>query len=183
MLGRKLKQGKSTEVYECVWMGTCVWMGVSVCVFLLYRGGGIREIFPRKVTFKQRPEYSEKLSSRQWKLLSRVQLFAIPWTIQSIHGILQTSILEWVAFPFSRGSSQPRNRTQVSHIAGGFFTSWARREAHPGRGHSICKGPRRKDTPRRRARAQWAMGREMKVGLREEGGRQDLGSLGKQPAF
>ena len=35
---------------------------------------------------------------------------------------------EWVAFPFSRGSSQPWNRTQVSHIAGGFFTSWARWE-------------------------------------------------------
>ena len=34
-----------------------------------------------------------------------------------------------VAFPFSRGSSQPRDRTQVSHIAGGFFTSWATREA------------------------------------------------------
>ena len=31
----------------------------------------------------------------------------------------------WVAFPFSRGCSQPRNWTQVSHIAGGFFTSWA----------------------------------------------------------
>ena len=38
-------------------------------------------------------------------------------------------ILEWVAFPFSRGSSQPRDRTQVSHIAGGFFISWATREA------------------------------------------------------
>ena len=38
-------------------------------------------------------------------------------------------ILEWVAFPFSRGSSQPRDGTQVSHIAGGFFTSWATREA------------------------------------------------------
>ena len=38
-------------------------------------------------------------------------------------------ILEWVAFPFSRGSSQPRDWTQVSHIAGGFFTSWATREA------------------------------------------------------
>ena len=36
---------------------------------------------------------------------------------------------EWVAFPFSRGSSQPRHQTQVSHIAGGFFTSWAIREA------------------------------------------------------
>ena len=43
--------------------------------------------------------------------------------------ILQASILEWVAFSFSRGSSQPRDRTQVSCIAGGFFPSWATREA------------------------------------------------------
>ena len=40
-----------------------------------------------------------------------------------VHGILQARILEWVAFPFSRESSQPRDRTQVSCIAGGFFTS------------------------------------------------------------
>ena len=46
-----------------------------------------------------------------------------------VHGILQARILEWVAFPFSRGSSQPRDRTHVSCIAGGFFTSWATREA------------------------------------------------------
>ena len=39
--------------------------------------------------------------------------------------IPQARILEWVAFPFSRGFSQPRDRTQVSHIAGGFLTSWA----------------------------------------------------------
>ena len=39
-------------------------------------------------------------------------------------------ILEWVACPFSRGSSWPRNRTGVSCIAGGFFTNWAMREAH-----------------------------------------------------
>ena len=39
------------------------------------------------------------------------------------HGILQARILEGVAFPFSRGSSQPRDQTQVSHIAGRFFTS------------------------------------------------------------
>ena len=38
------------------------------------------------------------------------------------HGILQARIWEWVAFPFSRGSSQIRDRTQVSHIAGRFFT-------------------------------------------------------------
>ena len=47
----------------------------------------------------------------------------------TVHGILQGRILEWVAFPFSRGSSQPRDRTQVSCTIGGFFTSWATREA------------------------------------------------------
>ena len=41
-----------------------------------------------------------------------------------VHGILQVRILEWVAFPFSRVSSQHRDWTQVSHIAGRFFTSW-----------------------------------------------------------
>ena len=41
----------------------------------------------------------------------------------TVHGILQARILEWVAFPFSRGSSQPRDQTQVSRIADGFFTS------------------------------------------------------------
>ncbi|CAM9452049.1 unnamed protein product [Rangifer tarandus platyrhynchus] len=41
----------------------------------------------------------------------------------TVHGIFQARILEWVAFPFSRGSSQPRDGTQVSHIVGGFFTS------------------------------------------------------------
>ena len=41
----------------------------------------------------------------------------------TVHGILQAGILEWVVFPFSRGSSQPRDRTQVSRIVGGFFTT------------------------------------------------------------
>ena len=44
-------------------------------------------------------------------------------------GILQARILEWVAMPSSRGSSQPRDQTQISRIAGGFFTVWATREA------------------------------------------------------
>ena len=47
----------------------------------------------------------------------------------SVHGILQVRILEWVAIPFSRGSSQPRNWTGVSYIAGGYFPAWATREA------------------------------------------------------
>ena len=40
-----------------------------------------------------------------------------------VHGILQAKILEWVAFPFSRGSSQPKDQTQVSCVTGEFFTS------------------------------------------------------------
>ena len=43
----------------------------------------------------------------------------------TVHGILQARILEWIAFPFSRASSQSRDGTQVSHIAGGFFISWS----------------------------------------------------------
>ena len=64
----------------------------------------------------------------KWKSLSCVWLLATPWTV--VHGILQTRIPEWVAFPFSRGSYQPRDRTQVSRIAGRFFTSWAIQGSH-----------------------------------------------------
>ena len=46
----------------------------------------------------------------------------------TVHGILQARILEWVAIPFSRESSQTRDQTQVSCIAGGFFTIWTTRE-------------------------------------------------------
>ena len=49
----------------------------------------------------------------------------------SVHGILQARILEWVVISFSRGSFQPRNRTQVSCTAGRFFTLWATRETPP----------------------------------------------------
>ena len=62
-----------------------------------------------------------------WNSLSRIRLYATPWTI--VHGILQIRILEWVAFPFSSGSYWPRNRTGVSCITGGIFTNWAMREA------------------------------------------------------
>ena len=52
-----------------------------------------------------------------------------PWTITHQAplslGSLQARTLEWVAMPSSRGSSQPRDRTQVSHLAGRFFTHWA----------------------------------------------------------
>ena len=55
--------------------------------------------------------------------------------VSSVHGILQARLLEWVAISFSRGSSQPRNQTQVSCTAGRFFIDWATREALIRLGH------------------------------------------------
>ena len=52
----------------------------------------------------------------------------------SVHEILQARILEWITMPFSRGSAQPRDWTQVSCIMGGFFTLWATREGPLGVG-------------------------------------------------
>ena len=56
------------------------------------------------------------------------RLFVIPWISppgSSVHGILQARVLVQGAIPFSRGSSRIRDQTQVSWIAGGFFTIWA----------------------------------------------------------
>ena len=63
----------------------------------------------------------------KWKSLSCVWLCdPMDYTV---YRILQDRILEWVAVSFSRGSSEPRDQTQVSHVAGGFFTSWSTMEA------------------------------------------------------
>ena len=65
-------------------------------------------------------EFSVPLFVTQWAAACQAPLSM---------GILQARALEWVAMPCSRGSSQPRDQTHVSHIAGGFFTNWAIREA------------------------------------------------------
>ena len=66
------------------------------------------------------------------QVLSHVRLFCNPWTVAHqaplSMGILQARILEWVAMPSSRGSSQPKDQTQVSCTAGVFFTICATRE-------------------------------------------------------
>ena len=71
-----------------------------------------------QLSYEGSPRKSSVMSDSLW-----------PHGLYPVHRILQARILDWVAFPFSRGSSQPRDRTQVSHIAGKFFTSWASREA------------------------------------------------------
>ena len=77
-------------------------------------------------------------SSASYKVKVKVKVIqscSILWDSMAyiVHEILQARILEWVAVPFSRGSSQSRDGTQVSGIAGRFFTSWATMEAHPTR--------------------------------------------------
>ena len=63
----------------------------------------------------------------------------------SVHGILQARILKWVAIPFSRGSSWPRDQAWVSHTAGEFFTVWGTRGAHEY--HSVYSIPSSGDLP------------------------------------
>ena len=79
---------------------------------------------PRPATLRRRVCVCESLS--------HIRLFVTPWTWgckpwsllgSSVHEILQARILERVAISFSRGSSQPRDRTRVSCIAGEFFTA------------------------------------------------------------
>ena len=75
--------------------------------------------------------YIVRIVSRKYAVLcaetlNHVRLFVTPWTVACqvplSMGILQERILEWVAMPYSRGAFQLRNQTQVSHIAGRFFT-------------------------------------------------------------
>ena len=75
--------------------------------------------------------FSHILRTWKWKLSHSVQLFATLWAVVcQTPPPLEARILEWVAIFFSRGSSQPRNWTKVSCIAGRFFTIWATRESH-----------------------------------------------------
>ena len=65
----------------------------------------------------------------------------------SVHGIFQAIVLEWIAISFSRGSSQPRVRTQVSRIVDTRFTVWATRKVHyycliPGHFYHLKRNPR-----------------------------------------
>ena len=82
----------------------------------------------------QRGNLPQQNKAHKWQSERKVKVIQSCLTLcnptdYTVHGILQARILEWVAFPFSRGSSQPTDWTQVYHTAGGLFTSWATREA------------------------------------------------------
>ena len=86
------------------------------------------------ITILPKGEFADKIRQGCAVLSHSVMSdFATPWTVacQAIlsMGILQARILEWVAMPSSGRSSQLRDQTRVSHIAGGFFSIWATKEA------------------------------------------------------
>ena len=71
---------------------------------------------------------SARLGPVKVKVIQSCLIFCDPMVCTcTVRGILQARILKWVAFPFSRESSQPRNWTWASHIAGRLFTVWAPR--------------------------------------------------------
>ena len=108
----------------------CKWCDVSI--FQSRHSPGDAEV--GGVKLRDRPKVSEAVL-REVSLLVAQSCLTLcnPMDCSSpsssVHGNLQARILEWVAIPFSRGSSQPRDWTQVSSNAGRFFTVWVTREA------------------------------------------------------
>ena len=129
-------------IHSTGWIVLSVWSRVfldhsisgwlaGTCLYIEVLGNHTNIIYHYQLNFLlvRAPKFMKPLQSL--KSLSRVQLFCDPMHC-TVHGILQARMLEWVAFPFSKGSSQPRYRNQVFHLADGFFTSWATREAPVG---------------------------------------------------
>ena len=71
----------------------------------------------------------KRLSSSSWGLVAKSHpTLAIPWTVACRTPLSMGRILQWVVISFSRGSSQPKDQTQISHMAGKFFTIWPTRK-------------------------------------------------------
>ena len=86
---------------------------------------GITKYEPFKHSFTELHEFISSIHFHVKLKVAQLYLTLCDPMDYTVHGNLQARILEWVAFPFSRGPSQPRDWIQVSCIAGGFFSSWA----------------------------------------------------------
>ena len=121
-----------------------VWWGPSLCDLATLYPVSSNQLFPSWEFRSQNQLFPSLGLLRRWKKEKcRMSIENSDWKAPShvwlcnpmehtVHGILQTRILEWVAVPFSIGSSQLRGWTQVSCIVCRFFTSWATREASEG---------------------------------------------------
>ena len=109
----------SKKLCQVNWKYAAVWVGWVLPRHLHW----IWNYFQRTVFSWPISESKSHLDVSLWKSVD----CTLPGS--SVHGILQARILEWVTVPSSRESSQPRDQTHVSRIAGGFFTIRAAREA------------------------------------------------------
>ena len=99
-----------------LWVGKIPWRKewLPTPVFLPGESHGQRNMLGYSSWGRKESEMTEQLLLSLWTAACRLG--------SSVHGILQARILEWVAIPFSMGSSQPGDQTQASHIVGRFFT-------------------------------------------------------------
>ena len=103
---------------------SCLWVIACLCFPLCYIHLSFLAVWPS--------HFSSNIRGKDLQTLVKATQLCLIFcnTIDyTVCGILQARVLEWVAYPFSRRSSQPRNWTGVSCTAGGFSTSWATREA------------------------------------------------------
>ena len=102
----------------------------SLCSLLIYFIHSINSVYKVKVKVLVTPLRLTLCDSMDWSP-----------QVSSAHGILQARILEWVVITFSKGSSWPRDQTQISCIASSFITIWDTREAQCILGHSQSPNP------------------------------------------
>ena len=108
---------------KCKLMYSITWMILKWIMLKVGEGGGVRNW--ESGIYIYTPKWSEVTQS--CPTLCDPMNCSPPGS--SVHGIFQARILEWVAISFFRGSSQPRDQTQVSCIAGRCFNLWVTREA------------------------------------------------------
>ena len=119
----------SPTPWTWVWVGSGNWLWTGKPGVLWFMGSQrVRHDWATELNWS---EYLEKwksvLVTQSCPTLCNPMDYSSPDSF--VRGILQATILKWVAIPFFRGSFQSRNQTQISCIAGRFFTIWATREA------------------------------------------------------
>ena len=112
-------RGAVWQKVNCFFWNFCFILGFSWFIYMVVLISGIKQ--------SDSVIHSGRLVTKSCLTLSNPMDCSPPGS--SVHGISQARILEWTAMPSSRGSSQPKDQTQVSYNAAGFFTSWSTREA------------------------------------------------------
>ena len=132
-----------------IWNQVCCSMCSSKCCFLtcIQISQEAGKVVWYSHLLKNVPEFFVIHTVQGFGILNKVESASESRSVMSdtcnpmdytVHGILQARILKWVFLSLLQGSSQPRDWTQVSLIAGEFFTSWATSEAQDTEVGSLC---------------------------------------------